>query len=294
MTQEVDVQAMHDRVAEFGQTMDGGVRDATLKMFTPLHPIEPPQRIIRDIAYGPHRRHLLDVHLPANDMLAPRPVLLFVHGGGFVGGDKGGPGRPLYDNIGRFAAETGFIGVTMTYRLAPDHVWPTGGEDVALALQFLTANVADYGGDADRLTVFGHSAGGAHVGTFLADEHLRGLVPGLRAAVLSSSIYEPSTLRDESYSSYYGSSPEELGDESSIPGLSTCDVPLLVVVAEFDPPDFHRQASALLDSFVKGRGHFPGFAIGVGHNHFSSPAHFGTPDHELSSLVARFLVRSCG
>lgn len=284
---------MHDRVAEFGQTMGGGVREATLEMYTPLHPIEPPQRIIRDIAYGPHSRHLLDVHLPAIGVLAPRPVLLFVHGGGFVGGDKGGPGRPLYDNIGRFAVEKGFIGVTMTYRLAPDHVWPAGGEDVALALQYLAANVAAYGGDADRLTVFGHSAGGAHVATFLADEHLRDIVPGLRAAVLSSGIYEPATLRDESYSSYYGSSPEDLDGKTSIPRLSRCDVPFLVLVAEFDPPDFHRQASSLLDSFVRERGHFPSFVIGVGHNHFSSPAHYGTPDHELSSLVACFLARAC-
>jgi hypothetical protein len=58
---------------------------------------------------------------------SPLPVLVFVHGGGFVGGSKGGPGQALHDNIGRFAVEHGLIGATINYRFAPEFKFPSGG-----------------------------------------------------------------------------------------------------------------------------------------------------------------------
>lgn len=295
MRETVNVQTMHERIAEFGAVMGGGVREATLEMYAPLHPLDPPQTVVRDVAYGPDPRHRLDVHLPSSripDSRSSRPVLLFVHGGGFVGGDKGGPGRPLYDNVGRFAVECGFMGVTMTYRLAPEHPWPAGGDDVGLALRFLVDHAADFGGDGSRLCVFGHSAGGAHVATFLADVRQRDGIPGLRAAVLSSGIYAPELLVDEPYSAYYGPADGSLKEKSVLDGLAASAIPLLVLFAEFDPSDFHRQAAALLSSITSTRGRLPHVAIGAGHNHFSSPAHYGTVDRELSDLVARFLTRS--
>src|SRR3546814_12572333 len=71
--------------------------------------------VIADIAYGSEERHRLDVypHDKAN-----APVLLFLHGGGFVGGDKSGD--PLfYGNVGRYFATHGFLTILANYRLAP-------------------------------------------------------------------------------------------------------------------------------------------------------------------------------
>ena len=220
-------------------------------------------------------------------------MLVFVHGGGFVGGDKGGPGRPLYDNIGRFALESGFIGVNITYRLAPQHPWPSGGEDVARSLSFLRDEIGSYGGDVDRIALFGHSAGAAHVATFLASPDLVATTPKLRAAVLSSGIYDPSTLQDEPYESYFGCDASMRATRSAVRGLADSDVELLLVVAQFDPPDFHRQAADATAAYIRVHDHLPGFVLGFGHNHFSSPAHYGTVDGELSSLVARFMNRTC-
>ncbi len=64
-------------------------------------------------------------------------MLVFVHGGGFVMGDKSSAETPFYDNIGTYAAQQGMIGVTVTYRLAPANQWPSGPEDMALIVGWL-------------------------------------------------------------------------------------------------------------------------------------------------------------
>src|SRR3984957_14184400 len=114
-------------------------------------------KIDRDLAYGDHERQRLDVHTagaePGDGPGAP--VFVFVHGGGFVGGDKHVPGTPMYDHIGAWAVRNGWVGVTMTYRLAPEHTWPAGAQDVATAVQWVRDNIAGYGGDPDRIVVAG-------------------------------------------------------------------------------------------------------------------------------------------
>ena len=66
-----------------------------------------------------------------------KPVLLFVHGGGFIAGDKHTEGSPFYSNIGAWAVKNGFTGVNMTYRLAPANPWPAGIEDIRAAVEFI-------------------------------------------------------------------------------------------------------------------------------------------------------------
>src|SRR5688572_1446137 len=70
---------------------------------------------VYDLPYGPAERHRLDVY-PADGPDAP--VLLFVHGGGFVSGDKRGDPW-FYGNVGRYFAAHGFLTVVANYRLAP-------------------------------------------------------------------------------------------------------------------------------------------------------------------------------
>lgn len=292
--QSVDVEALHRAVASIGSGMGTDVRDAVQALYGPLHPAEAPQRVVRDCAYGSHERHLVDLHLPLETPAEPLPVLLFVHGGGFVGGDKGGPGRPFYDNIGRFAVENGWIGATITYRLAPEHRFPSGAEDVAAAAEFLSATIAEHGGDPGRVVVMGHSAGAAHVATFAATPALRERVPGLRAVVLSSGIYEPSSLVGQRSTAYYGEDEAALASMGSVEGVAHCGVDVLVVVAELDPPDFHHQAARLISAYTATNDRMPAVAFGIGHNHFSSPAHYGSVDAELSEVVAAFIRSATG
>lgn len=288
-TTTTEIDDLHAAIGRLGRSLGLETRDATQALYAPLHPAEPPQRVLRDLAYGWHPRQVLDLHLPTSVPAGSLPVLVFVHGGGFVAGDKGGPGRPLHDNIGRFAVEHGFIGATTNYRLAPEFTYPAGAEDVAAAVAFLSVEVASHGGDPTRIVVMGHSAGAAHVATCVATPELREGATGLCAAVLSSGIFDPAALRNEVSTAYYGQHADAWAGMASRPGLVECPLPLMFLVAEHDPADFHRQAALVLADYVEARGHLPMIAIGRGHNHFSSPAHYGTVDDELSSQVARFI-----
>ena len=99
---------------------------ATEPLYAPLHPREPYDNatVARDQAFGSHPLQRLDVFAPAPPAAAPRPILLFVHGGGFVRGDKRGAGSPFYDNIMLWAAGSGLLGININYRLAPSTPGP--------------------------------------------------------------------------------------------------------------------------------------------------------------------------
>jgi arylformamidase len=196
----------------------------------------------------------------------------------------------LHDNIGRFAVDHGLIGATINYRLAPEFKFPSGGEDVALAVAFLAEHVASYGGDPTRIIAMGHSAGAAHVATCVATPAIAARATGLCGAVLSSGIYDPTALWGAVSTAYYGDDAAAWPKMASRPGLVASDLPFLLLVAEFDPPDFHRQAVLVASDFVERRERLPLLARGDGHNHFSSPAHYGSVDDAFSNEVARFIA----
>jgi len=95
-----------------------------------------------DIAFGPHERHRLDVHVPKAKSAGLRPVVMFVFGGGFVQGHKNLHGEWIYGNVPNFFARNDIIGVNVNYRLAPEHQWPAGAEDVARAVAWAHQNIA--------------------------------------------------------------------------------------------------------------------------------------------------------
>ena len=191
-----------------------------------------------DIAYGPDARHRLDLYAPKGD--APAPILVFVHGGGFLKGDKGGSDAWPNANVGRMAAQAGFLGVVINYRLAPDHGWPAGAEDVAAVVAWLKDHAAAHGGDADRIVLMGTSAGAVHVAGYLK---LAGS-DAVRAAVLLSGLYGYTPL-DPRDMLYYGDAslyPERMPLEA----IASTDLPLLIACAEFDPPRFQAEFLSLL------------------------------------------------
>lgn len=236
-----------------------------------------------DLAYGPDERHRLDLY---GAPTSPAPVVLFVHGGGFRMGDKAADG---WQNgaVGRWAAQQGFLGAVMNYRLAPAHSYPAGGEDVLAALDWLTANAARFGGDADRVVVIGTSAGAVHVATALD------LRPDLavRGCVLLSGLYGYAEYEDRD-SIYYGNAAlasERMPREA----VAATDLPLLVACAQFDPPRFQREWAGLLDDRLERHGALPHCHYAFGHNHYSMAMHIGTADRRLSDEIVRFVARCC-
>ncbi len=104
---------------------------------------------------GPASDIPLRIYTP-EESAAPLPVVLWIHGGGFVLG-----GLNSYDGLCRaIAKQAGAILVAVDYRLAPEHPHPAAVEDSFAALQWTAANAASFGGDSVRLAVAGDSAGG--------------------------------------------------------------------------------------------------------------------------------------
>lgn len=238
-----------------------------------------------DIAYGAHPRHRLDLY-GTGDRDRPVPVLLFVHGGGFVHGDKGDGDRWLNANVGRMAADAGMIGAVMNYRLAPEHKWPSGGEDVGLAIDWLHQEIGAFGGDPEQIFLVGTSAGAVHAATHIK---LRPDDLGIAGAVLLSGLYgfTPLDERDLAYHSVAefdrGQSPKE--------AMIATDLPLLLCCAEYDPPRFQREFLGLLDARLDAKGSVRDCYIARGHNHYSLSMHLGTADMRLANEMIDFIRR---
>ncbi|MCP4905136.1 MAG: alpha/beta hydrolase [bacterium] len=123
----------------------------------------PDVKRIQDRVYGPSLpgdkggRNLMDLVLPkaarAGDK---RPVLLQVHGGGWIIGDKREQGRPLMTKL----ASRGWVCVAINYRLSPKATMPDHLVDVKRSIAWIRAHIAEYGGDPDFLCITGGSAGG--------------------------------------------------------------------------------------------------------------------------------------
>jgi acetyl esterase/lipase len=236
-----------------------------------------------NVRYGPGERNLLDAY--SAGLGDRRPVLLFVHGGGFLAGDKGDAQNWANAAVGRAAAEAGFLGVVMTYRLAPDHGWPAGGEDVGRAIDWLRANAATYGGDPERIVLLGTSAGAVHLGTYL---QLRPHAPSeVRGVALLSGLYGYTPLEPRD-TLYYGDTAL-YSERMPRRALATTGLPLFLACAEFDPPRFQAEFLGLMQERLDQHGAMPRGFIGTGHNHYSLAMHLGTSDKRLAEQIVEFV-----
>ena len=132
------------------------------------------------------KRHRLDVYRNA-DAGPGAPVLLQIHGGGWVIGNNEQQGLPLMYHL----ATRGWVCVAINYRLSPKATWPDHLLDCKRALAWVRAHIAEYGGDPDYVVVTGGSAGG-HLTALMGltpddpqfqpgfesvDTHVRAMVP---------------------------------------------------------------------------------------------------------------------
>ena len=237
---------------------------------------------VADVAYGNDPRHRLDLYAPEGRR-ASAPILVWVHGGGFLRGDKQSDG--LFNaHAGRWAAANGMLGAVINYRLAPDHAWPAGGEDVGSAIDWLRANAPLHGGDPDRIILVGTSAGAVHVATQLM---LRADAGGAKAVILLSGLYGFTPL-DQRDTLYYGA-PDLYGERMPRDAVIGTTLPLMVAGAEFDPPRFQAELAGLLAARLDRHGMLPRTMIVSGHNHFSLAYHLGTSDTRLADEILAFI-----
>jgi acetyl esterase/lipase len=115
----------------------------------------------RDVAYAPGVA--LDVYAGAGADPAPRPVFIYVHGGGWVIGNTRQQGRLTVHEL----AAAGWVCVTINYRLSPRATFPDHLIDVKRALRWVKAHIAEQGGDPSFVVIGGGSAG-AHLASLAA------------------------------------------------------------------------------------------------------------------------------
>jgi acetyl esterase/lipase len=280
------------RLVELGPVVD---LHNTAELYAPLQEKEPYRgvRVERDVKYGPADRNLLDVFMPATAS-PPRPVLIFVHGGAFVAGDRREPGTPFFDNIMRWAVRNGFVGVNMTYRLAPQAKWPAGAEDIGSAVQWVTNKIGERGGDPARIYLMGHSAGAVHVASYVSyPEFHKVRGGGLAGAIMLSGLYDLRAMPlGNPEQAYFGADPSRYAEESSLKGLAATGIPLMIVAAEMDPPVFMRQFELLKDATCKRASGCARAFMLPQHSHMSEVYSINTTDTRLTDQILDFVKTS--
>lgn len=193
------------RVALFREGID------TRPTRRPLHNDPTGVRIVRDIAYGADpERNTCDLYLPepgpdVAEAGPPAPVLLQIHGGAWITGNKAQQGQPLLHRM----AQVGIIGVSINYRLGPTHRFPAQIIDVKRAIAWTKDHIADHGGDPERIVLTGGSAGGHLAALAALTPNLAAFQPGFADSDTTVAACVP----------FYG--PTDLVDRSGLRGRST-------------------------------------------------------------------------
>jgi acetyl esterase/lipase len=186
-----------------------------------------------DVPYGLDDAQKYDVYRPEN--ASDAPIIVMVHGGGWVGGDK------QDDNVaeakaGYFVAK-GYIFVSLNYRLLPKSDPLVQAADVALGMANIQKNAAKWGGNKDKIVLMGSGAGGHLTALLSSNPSLasdQGATVWAGAVVLETAAFNipgiMATNHDDRYDTAFGtnvefwedSSPSHLVDSSGVPILVVC------------------------------------------------------------------------
>lgn len=257
----------------------------------------PPRPVAHDVPYGGHARQVLDIHAPADARDAP--VLVFVHGGAFVRGDKHMTPQ-VYANVPTEFARRGFVAVNVEYRLAPQAPWPSGAEDVRDALAWVAANIADWGGDKKRIFLMGHSAACAHCATAAWDDRVRpaGGLPLAGLVLVSPRVaadVRPENPNAPGVRAYYGEDTTLYEDRAPMRHVRGDAPPTFVAVAQYENPLLEFQAFELAHRLAQAAdtlgAPMPRFVQYPEHNHMSIVTQFDTPHNVLGDDIRAWCER---
>ena len=273
-------------------------RDVVLKLYGPLLAAAPKAgvEVTRGIGYGAHPRQILDVYRRAD--AANVPVVLFVHGGAFVRGDKDVTGE-VYANVCYYFARHGYLAVNVEYRLAPESRYPEGAEDLAGAIAWAKRSARDFGGDPDRLFLVGHSAGSTHVAGYAWDPNLPTRAdPAVKGIVLISGRLRADARPDNPNAAgvraYFGDDESQYEARSPVTYAAASPLPVFLAIAEYENPLLDVYGAETLHRIALARGRAPRFLRLPRHNHISIIAHVNTEEDTLGAQMRDFFASECG
>lgn len=250
----------------------------------------------RDVAYGTDERHRLDVYSPSAVSGTKRAALIFLHGGGFIRGDKRDRA-----NFGWYFARRDVVAILPNYRLGPKATWPAGALDVAAVWAWVHANADVLGVDPARISLGGESAGAAHVAaaTLIHAMHSDAL-PSPASVALVSGVYNVELERrcreqfgvptpDPRNDAYFGTDASRMRAMSTVRLVDAEPFPLLVTYAELDPPQMQVQAGELFARLVCDHGFAPQIKCIAHHNHLSQVEAVNTVDDTVAELILQHM-----
>ena len=270
-------------IAKIGCRFDPAVFEQTKALIRPLHARAPvaPAKVV---SYGADARNALDVYP------APKPgspVLIYVPGGGFVGGDKD-DGAYFSRNVGTTFSARGYTCVIPNYRLAPASTWPSGADDVTAVLRWTVENCAAANGDPSRIHVCGQSAGATHVSTslFMATDSIWDRI---RTVALLNGLYalEDGVVRPN-YAAYFGVEAETVKARLPLALARAVAKPLMLATAGYDVPALAASTFSLASKLTMLNGKTPDFMVMDRHNHVSAVLSVGTAYDDLTDALMRF------
>lgn len=272
--------------------------NAVEALYAPWQPAQPHGvRCEQNLTYGPHTRQVLDIYHPASDTPRRPTVLLYVHGGGFIRGDK-----DQRRNVGWWGAQKGHTTVLMNYRLAPEVSWPAGAEDVVSAVSWLHQRLPELAGSNSQLLLIGESAGAAHAAGAALLRRLQPADWSLAGVALMSGPYDagleaaaPEALRiaqpDVRNEAYFGTNRDLWRHASLLSQIDALPFPVLIAAAERDLLQMQVQAANLFTALTMKHGFQPELHWWRHHNHFSPGMSLGTADQTVSRALEAFAAR---
>lgn len=226
--------------------------------------LAPNVKVIKDVVYTEGKpedatKHKLDLYLPTDK--SNFPVLFFVHGGSWKTGD-----RSQYPGLANRFAKQGIGVVVPSYRLAPKNAPPAQIEDVAAAFAWTVRHIAEHGGDAGKIFIGGHSAGGHLVSElaldakWLAKHDLTS--KSIKGVAALSGVYDVGSIDT------FGANPAERNQYSPMQFVNRGAPPFLITYCEHDYASLPAQARAF-DAALR-RAFVPATLLFIpGENHIS-------------------------
>jgi acetyl esterase/lipase len=261
------------------------------------------QEVKRDIPYGDQKRQVLDVYAPPD--AKDRPVVFWIHGGGWEVGDKSDVQHKPRD-----FAEKRYVFVSTNYRLLPDVDMGTIVRDVAKAIRWTHDHIADYGGDPGRLLVMGHSAGAQLAALICTDDRylkeeglslsiIKGCVPVDGDTFDVPAIIETAETRERvhgqplpklGHREKFGNDPAKHRDYSAVTHVSADKgIPPFLILYVAEHPDTTAQAERLA-AVLKQAG-VPVTAFGARETYHSRiNTDLGLPDDRATKALFAFLA----
>lgn len=216
--------------------------------------------VLKNLSYGDKADSVLDIYHP-EDINGSIPVILWIHGGGYVGGSK-----DSRQDYGMALAEAGYLVANINYTLAPEQHYPGPIFQANEAIAYLQQHAAQYGGDMNRLFIGGDSAGAqiaSQVAAVISNAELAdalSILPAVAAeqlsgALLMCGLFDMQTVRttefpniDKFLAAYTGVEPfesyERIDELSTVNHITAAYPPVFITVGDADP--FFSQSEELV------------------------------------------------